>query len=154
MSLTFVRKGGKQSNFRIVLFIPIHRYHNVLHRHRAKPRHTQAHWPHTLTRPTSSRLLHVGSCSCLFSTVSILYGQVVVFLSLPSAANLFWTKWCRVFTARMRSVVTAMCHPFSGRCRDVKGEPLPPMDPPPRSRWLAHELVAVQTQLSACAMGH
>jgi hypothetical protein len=91
---------------------------------------------------------------CLFSTVSILYGQVVVFLSLPSAANLFWTKWCRVFTARMRSVVTAMCHPFSGRCRDVKGEPLPPMDPPPRSRWLAHELVAVQTQLSACAMGH
>jgi hypothetical protein len=53
---------------------------------------------------------------------------------------------------RMWSVDATKCYPFGGGCRDGEGEPLPPMKPPLRSRWWAHELT-VRAHLSACARG-
>ncbi|KAG8077792.1 hypothetical protein GUJ93_ZPchr0007g3310 [Zizania palustris] len=53
----------------------------------------------------------------------------------------------RGFASRMRTVDASKCWPFGG---GGDGEPpLPPMEPPKRSRWWAHELPAERARLEA-----
>lgn len=54
----------------------------------------------------------------------------------------------RGFAARMRAVDTAKCWPFGGGGELEPDPQLPPMDPPPRSRWWAHELAAERARLA------
>ncbi|KAM0875006.1 hypothetical protein ACQ4PT_037072 [Festuca glaucescens] len=65
----------------------------------------------------------------------------------------------RGFAARMRAEDADKCWLLGGRA-ELETEtslpllvPLPPMDPPPRSRWWAHELAAVRARPDACAAG-
>jgi hypothetical protein len=63
------------------------------------------------------------------------------------------TECRRGFAARKREEDAAKCFPFGGRGEVETETSLPPMDPPRRSRWWAHELAALRARPAVCAAG-
>ncbi|KAF0920215.1 hypothetical protein E2562_034028 [Oryza meyeriana var. granulata] len=70
-----------------------------------------------------------------------------------AAAPAFQPFTIRGFAAGMRAADASKCWPFGG---GGDGEPppsLPPMEPPKRSRWWAHELATERARLESRAAG-